>query len=335
MNRLAVALAAGVIVVAVPSAAFADAAAPSDFKSEIVSITPHTDALTATIEGGDSFIRVVVAPGHDVQVEGYANEPYLWIDADGVVHENVHSPATYYNRNRAGVATLPPEANAEAEPDWKVVGHGGAYAWHDHRAHWMGGSPPADMKPGDSLQPLVVPLTVDGTRTEITVLVTLVAPPSPWPAIAGGVIGLLLVLAAAPPRRLVPQWVVIVVVGVAASAVGLIQYLSLPSETGPRWSWWVPPVIATVCGAALPFVPRSAPWLRAAFVLVAGAQLFLWGWARRSGLTKPVLPTSAPFWLDRLVSAAGLTAGIGLVVLAVVDLAQEIRARSPQPQPAA
>ena len=111
--------------------------------------------------------------------------------------------------------------------------------------------------------------------------------------------------------------------------------MSLPPETGPRWSWWVPPVIATVCGAALPFVPRSAPWLRAAFVLVAGAQLFLWGWARRSGLTKPVLPTSAPFSLDRLVSAAGLTAGIGLVILAVVDLAQEIRARSPQPQPAA
>jgi hypothetical protein len=173
----------------------------------------------------------------------------------------------------------------------------------------MGGAPPADMKPGDSLQPLIVPLTVDGTPTEITVLVTLVAPPSPWPAIAGGVIGLLLVVAAAPPRRLLPQWVVIVVVGVAASAVGMAQYLSLPSETGPRWSWWVPPVIATLCGAALPFVPRSAPWLRAAFVLVAGAQLFLWGWARRSGLTKPVLPTSAPFWLDRLVSATGLVAG--------------------------
>jgi hypothetical protein len=66
---------------------------------------------------------------------------------------------------------------------------------------------------------------------------------------------------------------------------------------------------ATVCGAALPFVPRSAPWLRAAFVLVAGAQLLLWGWSRRSGLVKPVL--------------------------AVVELARDIRARSPQPQPAA
>jgi hypothetical protein len=48
-----------------------------------------------------------------------------------------------------------------------------------------------------------------------------------------------------------------------------------------------------------------------------------------------VLPTSAPFWLDRLVSAAALTGGIGLVVLAVVELARYVRARSPQPQPAA
>lgn len=335
MRRLAVALATGFIVLSVPSVAFADAAAPSDFKSEIISITPATDALTATIEGGDSFIRIAVEPGHDVTVEGYAGEPYLWIDADGVVHENQHSPATYFNRKRSGVATLPPQADPEAEPDWKVVGDSGAWAWHDHRAHWMGGEPPADMKPGDSLPPTSVPLSVDGVPTEITVVFTLVASPSPWPAIAGAVLGLLLVLAAAPPRRLLPQWITIVVVGAAATVVGLVQYLSLPSETGPRWSWWVPPLIATVCGAALPFVPRSASWLRAAFALVAGAQLFLWGWSRRSGLTKPVLPTSAPFWLDRLVSAACLTAGIGLVVLAIVELAGDIRARTPQPQPAA
>ncbi len=335
MNRLSAALAIGIAVVAVPSAAFADAAAPSDFKSEIVSITPDTDALTATIEGGDSFIRIEVAPGHEVYVEGYAGERYLWIDADGAVHENVHSPATYVNRSRSGTDTLPPEADADAEPEWKLVGDGGAYAWHDHRAHWMGGAPPADMRPGDSLQPLVVPLTVDGVPTDITVLVTLVAAPSPWPAIAGGVLGLLLVIAAAPPRRLLPQSAVIVVVGAASSAVGLVQYMSLPAETGPRWIWWVPPVIATACGAALPFVPRSAPWLRAAFGIVAGAQLLLWGWSRRSGLTTPVLPTSAPFWIDRLVSAAALTAGIGVVALAVIELSREIRARAPRPQPAA
>ena len=334
-RRLALAVATAVVVVGAPSAAFADAAAPSDFRSEIVSVLPATDALRATIEGGDSFVRIEVAPGHDVRVEGYDGEPYLWIDADSVVHENRHSPATYYNRHRAGTDELPPAAGADAEPDWQVVADGGAWAWHDHRAHWMGGERPADMEPGDSRPPMVVPLTVDGVPTEISVVITLVASPSPWPAIAGGVIGVMLVVATAAPRRRLPEWVAIVTLGAAASVVGLVQYVSLPAETGPRWSWWVPPVIATACGVALPFVPRSAPWLRAAFVLVAGAQLLLWGWSRRSGLVKPVLPTSAPFWLDRLVSAAALTAGIGLVVLAVVELSREIRASSPQSQPAA
>jgi hypothetical protein len=199
----------------------------------------------------------------------------------------------------------------------------------------MGGQPPAEMEPGDSRPPMTVPITVDGVPTEITIVITLVASPSPWPAIAGGVIGVILVLAAGAPRRRLPDWGVIVTVGAAASVVGLMQYLSLPAETGPRWSWWVPPVIATACGAALPFVPKSAPWLRAAFVLVAASQLLLWGWSRRTGLTKPVLPTSAPFWLDRLVSAMALTAGLGLLVLAVLELAGAIRARSPRPQPAA
>ena len=334
MRRLGVALAAGIGLVAIPSVAFADAAAPSDFESEIVSILPETDALTATIEGGDSFIRIEVAPGHEVHVEGYAGEPYLWIDRDGAVHENRRSPATYYNRTRSGTATLPPEADAEAQPDWQAVADGGAWAWHDHRAHWMGGDPPAGMRAGDSLPPTIVPVTVDGVPTEITVVTTLVASPSPWAAVAGAVLGGLLVLAAASPRRLLPQWVVIVAVGAAAGMIGLVQYLSLPSETEPRWSWWVLPVVATVCGVALRFVPRSARWVRAALVLVAGAQLWLWGWTRRSGLTKPVLPTSAPFWLDRLITATALTAGIGLVVLTVVELARELRARSPEPQPA-
>lgn len=336
MNRLPVALAvafvAAAIAVAVPAVAFADAAAPSDFTSTIVSILPETDALTATIEGGDSFIRIEVASGHEVYVEGYAGEPYLWIDGDGVVHENVHSPATYFNRNRAGTDRLPAAADADAEPEWKVVGAGGAYAWHDHRAHWMGGAPPSDMRPGDSRPPAVVPLVVDGVPTEITVVITLMASPSPWPAIAGGVLGVLVVVVAARLGRL---WVAIVIVGAAATAVGTVQYLSLPAETGPRWSWWVPPLIAAACGVTLPFVPRSAPWLRAAFGLVASAQLLLWGWSRRSGLTKPVLPTSAPFWLDRLVSAAALTAGIGVVVVVIVELAGDVRARSPRPQPAA
>src|SRR5215210_2844228 len=102
-HRLALAVATGIVVMSAPTTALADAARPSDFRSEIVSVLPETDDVTATIEGGDSFVRIEVERGHDGRVEGYAGEPYLWIDGDGVGHENQRSPATYYNRNRAGL----------------------------------------------------------------------------------------------------------------------------------------------------------------------------------------------------------------------------------------
>jgi hypothetical protein len=177
--------ATALILLAAPGTAHADAASPSEWRSEITSIEPDTGALTATIEGGDAFVRIEVGRGHEVIVTGYAGEPYLLIDADGVVHENRHSPATYYNRSRDGIVELPAVADPAADPDWVVVGDGGAWAWHDHRGHYMGGSPPPDMSPGDSLPESRIPLTVDGAPAEIVVVTTLVADPSIWPAVLG------------------------------------------------------------------------------------------------------------------------------------------------------
>ena len=255
--------------------------------------------MTATIEGGDAFVRIEVLPGHDVVVSGYAGEPYLWIDGAGAVHENRHSPATYYNQSRDGIAELPDEADPSAAPDWVVVGDGGAWAWHDHRAHYMGGRPPRDMSPGDALPASIIPLTVDGTPVEITVITTLVASPSAWPAVIGGLAGLALVVLAGLPDRRLPLAAVVVVVGAAASAVGIVQYLSLPAETGPRAIWWIPPVVATACGIALVVLRSRSPFLRTALLLVAGSQLIVWSGMRRFGLVRGVLPTSAPYWLDR------------------------------------
>jgi hypothetical protein len=306
--------------VAAPATAHADAAGPSEWRSEVVSVTPATDAVTVTIEGGDAFLRIQVEPGHAVVVEGYADEPYLWIDGDGIVHQNQRSPATYYNQDRAGVSELPPQADPTAEPDWHVIGDGGAWSWHDHRAHWMGGSPPPGMSPGDSLAETVVPIAVDGVATEIAVRTTLVGSPSPWPAITGAVIGLALVGLTLLPGRRLPVALAILPVAGAAAIVGLVQYRSLPPETGPRPIWWIPPLIAAGCGLALLFVRRASTFARAALALIAASQLLLWGWSRRTGLTRAVLPTSAPFWFDRLVTAAALAAGVALIAVTVLEL---------------
>ena len=54
--------------------------------------------------------------------------------------------------------------------------------------------------------------------------------------------------------------------------------------------------------------------LQNALGLLAGLQLALWAYTRRSTLTKAVLPTDLPFWLDRTVTEAALTGGIALAV---------------------
>jgi hypothetical protein len=318
----------GLAFVLAPGTAYADAAEPTNWRSEIVSVTPASEVVSLSIEGGDAFVRIDVAPGHEVVIEGYAGEPYIWIDAAGTVHENGRSPATYLNRDMSGTASVPDLADPESEPDWERVADGGAWSWHDHRAHYMGGAPPPSMQAGESLPDTRVPIVVDGIATEVAVRTTLVASPSPWPAVAGALIALALV--AATVLLSIPASAAMLPIAIAASWLGVLQYASLPAETGPRLIWWVPAVIAVACGIADLLVPRRATLVRCGLLLIGAAQLFVWGFVRRGGMTHAVLPTSAPFWLDRLVTAAALAGGAVLFGIAVYDL---VRATATPQQP--
>ena len=107
---------------------------------------------------------------------GYEAEPYVRIGADGTVAENVRSPAVYLNRTRLGSSPVPESADAEAEPEWRRVGTGGTFVWHDHRTHWMAaGVPP---RPVD----WTVPLIIDGQRVTVSGRYEPVPVPSalPW-----------------------------------------------------------------------------------------------------------------------------------------------------------
>jgi hypothetical protein len=308
-RRLAViaALAAG--FASVPGTAFADAAGPTEFRAVITSITPETPTVELSIEGGDSFVRISVEPGVEVMVLGYDEEPYVMIDADGLVWENQRSYATYYNSSRYGTGAIPDEVDNGADPAWDRVGDGGTWAWHDHRAHWMATEPPLGMEPGDSLPEAVIPILVDGVEVQVAVVATLVGGPSWWPALAGAVLALLLTFAAV----LVGQHALATLSwSLVALLVGTIQYLSLPAETGPRPIWWLPPLIAVLCaGAAL--VRRRSPVLHHGLIVLACAQVLLWALLRRTTFTKPVLPTDAPFWLDRSLSAAAVVGSVLLL----------------------
>ena len=304
---------------AVPQVALADAAGPTDYRSEVISISPANDAIAVSIEGGDAFVRIVVAAGHEVIVLGYDDELYLRISADGTVEQNRRSMATYYNAERFGADSIPDIVDNDAEPDWAEIGHGGSWAWHDHRAHWMGSDPPIGLDAGDSLPPQIVPLVVDGERVDVEVQTTLQSSPSPWPAILGVLIGLHVVLLgvlAGPATVTLGS----LLLASAATAVGAAQFRSLPSETGPLLSWWLLPTIALLCAIATIVIYGRWAMLQSALVLLAGLQLALWAFTRRTTLTKPVLPTDLPFWLDRMVTAAALVGGAALVAVTLVAL---------------
>jgi len=305
-------------LLAAPQVAHADAAGPTDYRSEVTAITPDTEAIDVSIEGGDAFVLIVVAPGHEVIVLGYDSEPYLRIAADGTVAENRRSEATYYNAERFG-SDVPDFADNDAEPEWREIGHGGRWAWHDHRAHWMGSEPPLGLDPGESLPAQSVRLLVDGQPVEVSVQTTLQASPSPAPAILGVLIGLGLAVfgaVAGTASRVLGTSLI----AVAATFTGIVQFRSLPSETGPLVTWWLLPAIALTCMIVTILTYGRSVLLENALTALAGMQLTIWAFGRRSTLTRAVLPTDLPFWLDRVVTGAALAGGATFTVLAVWEL---------------
>jgi hypothetical protein len=301
MSRwVAAVLVAAAGVLAPAGVAFADPAGPTDYESTITSVTPEVDGVEVSVIGGDSFLRIEVEPGIEVIVLGYQQEPYLRIRPDGVVEENQRSPATYLNADRYGGGAVPAGADPELPPNWREIGSGGAWSWHDHRAHWMSPEPPADAEPGQEIQSSTVPLLVDGTEVTVAVTTTWLEPPSRLPLVVGAVVGGVLVLVALLQHvRL--AWA-LTAAALAATGIGAWQYWSLPPETGPMLVWWLLPATAT--GSLLLGLLVGRRLVGHALVLLAALQLAVWLWVRRDAAFRAVIPTDAPFWLDRGVMAA-------------------------------
>lgn len=311
------AIGVGAVVAAlVPASVHADAAGPTDYRTEIDAITPASDAIAVSIEGGDAFVSIDVEVGHSVVVFGYDDEPYLMIDETGDVFQNLRSFATYYNEERYGTDETPDIVDNTAPAEWERIGGGGFWAWHDHRAHWMGDGDPLGLEPGDALPPQDIPLLVDGVPTEITVRTRLLAAPSLWPAAFGLVLGLGIGALAMLSGRATVNLVAILIAG-AALWVGIGQYRSLPAATGPLVTWWLLPAMALACGVAVIAIYGWNLLVEQALMSLAGLQLVVWGFQRRSGMTSAVLPTDLPYWTDRMVTAVALSGGVTIVVASV------------------
>jgi hypothetical protein len=314
IGALVVLAAAG--VVAPGGVVHADPAGPTDYRSTITAGEPATPGIEVSIVGGDSFLRIVAAPGVDVVVLGYQQEPYLHIRPDGVVEENQRSPAAYLNADRYGTGTPPAGADPALAPNWQQVGAGGAWAWHDHRSHWMSPDPPDGAVPGAPIQTSTVPLVVDGAPVTVTVSTAWLAAPSRMPLAVGAAAGLAaVVLAVARRARL--AWALLAV-SLAAAGVGYWQYASLPSETGPLLVWWLLPAVAA--GSLLLAVLLGRRLVAYALVLLAALELAVWVWLRRDAAFRAIIPTDAPSWLDRGVLAATGVAAVAVAAGAAIAL---------------
>jgi hypothetical protein len=320
VRRGAIGCGFGLLLAILPaSTVAADPAGPTDYRSEVAEITPLTPQITARIVGGDSFLLVEVAPGSEAFIKGYSSELYLWIDSTGEVWQNRKSPATYYNTERFG-AEIPAFADPAANPEWERIGSGHAWAWHDHRVHRMEPFAPLNSEPGDQILDAVVPVIVNGVPVEIRVVSIWAPAPSPIPTIVGALIGLGLLgwwwrtrrSGALTTRRSVRLAAALTApIGVAALAIGVWQFVSLPAATGPLWTWWVLPLVAVLAATSAFFSSVGSLGSAGAALAISGTQLLLWGWERRTGLWRAILPTEAPWWLDRAVTAAVIPVAIG------------------------
>jgi len=305
-----------VLVTAHPVAA--DPPGPTDYRSEVVEISPPTPTLRAEIIGGDSFIELTVDPGVEVVVLGYEAEPYLRFRSEGGIEQNQRSPAVSLNRERYG-AEIDPRADADAEPSWKRIGDGHTWAWHDHRVHRMEPFAPLGAARGQQILDGSVPIVVDGEPVRIRVTSTWMPAPSPVAMVIGLISGAAIV-AVAWLRARSWQGSAAALAGVSAAAMvaGSVQYASLPASTNPLWVWWFMPTLATLAAVAALAVDRWLPAHRfwaPGLMGIAAAQLLVWGLERRTGLVRAILPTPLAHPLDRVITATAISAAITTLVV--------------------
>lgn len=147
-----------------PSAALGHAGNPN-FESELRGLDRPVAGVEVEVLNYDDSLRLVNRSGKTVVIEGYEGEPYARLLPDGSVETNANSPATYLNDDRFAAAEVPARADPDAPPSWRQVSDDGAFAWHDHRIHWMARTTPPQVKDEDKRTEIFdyrVPISIDG-----------------------------------------------------------------------------------------------------------------------------------------------------------------------------
>lgn len=278
---------------------------------------PDFEGIEWRVLAGDAYLQVANRSAREVVVLGYELEPYLRVGPDGVFR-NIRSPATYLNADRFARTRVPPEADADAEPDWRQISPEPVWAWHDHRAQWMGDGLPeeAAAAPGEEhlLAEWVTPITVDGVRVGVAGTLRWVPPVPAWPWLiaALGLLGLpvgLVVAIRRPGRPSVPR----AAAAVTAAVVVVAGFLLVDELTATPMPAPGELASAATSSGALVVVAGAGAWLgwrgrrlARAGLLLSGLSLLSFGVAERAALTASNVLTSLPTPLTRIGVATTL-----------------------------
>jgi hypothetical protein len=194
-RSLARALAAASLTLAVLASPASAHKGNPNFRSYVNELTPRVPGVTLQVLNGDDRLELINRSNRTITVEGYNDEPYAQVLADGTVRVNQSSPATYLNTDRLGQAPIPPSADANAVPEWRTIDRTRRFEWHDHRIHWMAkGTPPQVKDKGKRTKVFdwAVPVKV-GSQTG-AIRGTLFWQPQPGGAPTGAIAGFVVLL---------------------------------------------------------------------------------------------------------------------------------------------
>jgi hypothetical protein len=144
MQRVLAAVLGALAVAASAGAHSGPGPALPGFKATIKGLQPGLPRVTVRVLGAEDRLWLSNRSSRVVTIVGYEGEPYLRFAPSGV-YENRNSPAAYLNADRFARAVVPQTAHAGAKPRWRKLGKSRAWAWHDHRIHWMATFPPQDV----------------------------------------------------------------------------------------------------------------------------------------------------------------------------------------------
>ncbi|MBM3673269.1 MAG: cytochrome d ubiquinol oxidase subunit II [Actinobacteria bacterium] len=324
--RIAMLAATITIAGAGPAAAHQGGVEPSNYRTEILSVKPDLSGVELRVIDLGDRLELRNDTERDVFVIGYDDEPYLRIGPRGTF-ENRRSPAVYLNQTRDASDPIPEFADPERDPVWRRISDAPVARWHDHRAHWMGGTDPRTVQraPDDRhlVQRFTIVLQADGERVRVRGDVTWIPGPSPWPWVLGALAagGVVVLVARSRAARVGAGTALVALLG--AQSVHIVT--TMIDTTEPLATMFVPSLLAVggliLAVVAIVMLLRQGLDAAAPFLLIAGLAVGITGGlADVLVLGHSQVPASGPAWITRLAVSTALGVGAGLMIVGIIEV---------------